>query len=71
MDMQSQRREGAVKKGKNWGTRLVTKDSRTQHAIDAGRVAFIAIENCEIGEASKLERIQNKNSKASSPQGMF
>ena len=54
MGIQSQRRQGAVKKCKKHGTKLLTKHSRTQYSIDAGGVAFIAIENCAICKAKHL-----------------
>jgi hypothetical protein len=54
MGIQSQRREGAIKKCKKRGTKLKTKYSRTQYAIDAGGAAFISIENCDICKAKHL-----------------
>jgi hypothetical protein len=56
MGIQSQRREGAVKKCKKRGTKLLTKHSRSQYAINAGGVAFISIENCVICKAKHLNQ---------------
>lgn len=57
MGIQSQRREGAVKKCKKRGTRLLTSHSCTQYALDAGGVAFLSIENCDICKAKHLNSI--------------
>ena len=54
MGIQSQRREGAVKKCKKRGTKLLTKHKLRQHAINAGGVAFISIENCAVCKAANL-----------------
>jgi predicted aconitase len=54
MGVQSQQRMGAVKKCKKMGTKRLTKHALRQHPIDAGGVAFIAIENCAICRAKHL-----------------
>jgi hypothetical protein len=55
MGIQSQRREGAVKKCKKRATKLLAKHKLSrQQAIDAGGVAFIAIEHCAICKAKDL-----------------
>ena len=55
MGIQSQRREGAVKKCKKRATKLLAKHKLSrQQAIDAGGVAFIAIEHCTICKAKDL-----------------
>jgi hypothetical protein len=54
MGVQSQQRMGAVKKCKKMGTKRLTKHALRQHPIDAGGVAFIAIENCAICKAKHL-----------------
>jgi hypothetical protein len=56
MGIQSQQREGAVKKCKKRGTKLLTKHKlQRQQAINAGGVAFNPIENCVICKAKHLE----------------
>ena len=52
--IQSQNREGSVKKCKKRATKRQPKHKLRQHAIDAGGVAFIAIENCAICKAKHL-----------------
>jgi hypothetical protein len=54
MGIQSQQREGSVKKCKKRATKRQPKHKLRQHAIDAGGVAFIAIENCAICKAKHL-----------------
>ena len=54
MGIQSQRREGAVKKCKKRATQLKSKHTLRQYAIDAGGEAFVAIEHCAICKAKHL-----------------
>ena len=54
MGVQSQQREGAVKKCKKRGTKLLAKHKFRQHAINVGGVAFISIENCAVCKAGNL-----------------
>ena len=55
MGIQSQRREGAVKNCKKRATQLIKKHKVVrQCAIDAGGVAFVAIEHCAICKAKHL-----------------
>jgi hypothetical protein len=55
MGIQSQQREGSVKKCKKRATKLLVKHKLSrQQAIDAGGVAFIAIEHCAICKAKHL-----------------
>jgi hypothetical protein len=54
MGIQLQWREGAVKKSKNGAIELLAKNNLRQHAVDAGGVAFIAIEHCAICKAKDL-----------------
>jgi hypothetical protein len=54
MGIQSQQREGAIKKCKKRATKRLTKHALRQHPIDAGGVAFVAIENCAICKAKHL-----------------
>jgi hypothetical protein len=48
MGIQSQQRMGAVKKCKKRATKRLTKHALRQHPIDAGGVAFVAVENCAV-----------------------
>jgi hypothetical protein len=54
VDIQSQQSEGTAKKCKKRATKRQAKYRLRQHAIDAGGVAFIAIENCAICKAKHL-----------------
>jgi hypothetical protein len=55
MGIQSQQREGAVKKCKKRGTKLLTKHRlNKQHPIDAGGVAFISSQHCSVCKANDL-----------------
>jgi hypothetical protein len=72
MGIQSQQREGAVKKFKKRATKLLTKHKLRQYAIDARGVAFIPIKNCAICKVKHLNArgIKTRIFKAHPPQGM-
>jgi hypothetical protein len=56
MGIQSQRREGSIKKCRKRATakKLLTKHSRKQYAINDGGVAFNSIEHCVVCKAQHL-----------------
>jgi hypothetical protein len=61
MGIQSQQREGAVKKCKKRGTRLLTKHKvPRQQAINAGGVAFNPIVHCGVCKARHFQAIGRK-----------